>query len=779
MRHESKMTEISYLGYNRFFNPESHSILEKTMNRPFRNIFLLLCLFAVPAYAQSTDSPLLTIDRIFNSGEFAPQGVGGFRWLKSGDAYTRIEPSPTVKGGTDLVSYDVTKNTRTVLISAERLTPMGEKTPLRIANYEWSTDNNQMLIFTNTKRVWRQNTLGDYWVLDVKGWKLKRIGGTAKPSTLMFAKFSPDGKKVGYVRENNIYVENLTNGKITQLTKDGSKTLINGTSDWVNEEEFGLRDCWRWSPDSQSIAYWQFDASGIKDFILINNTDELYPKLTYIPYPKAGTVNAAVRVGVISAKGGKTIWMKTPGDLRNNYIAMMDWTDNSNELIMQHLNRLQNTNQVMLADANTGNVRTILTEKDESWVDVEMPRMSWLDGGKSFLWMSERDGWQHVYKVSRDGANIKLITVGDFDVISIQSVDEANGWLYYIASPDNATQRYLFRTRLDGSGTFERVTPANQNGVNSYNISPNSRWAMHNFSAAGKAPITELVDVANKLSVKTMADNAPLQAKINAIKKGTHEFFKVDVGGVMLDGYLMKPPDFDANKKYPILFHVYGEPAAQTVMDSWGGSGYLWHLMLTQQGYIVASIDNRGTPAPKGRAWRKSAYRKIGILSSQDQANAVKAMLVKYPFIDASRVGIWGWSGGGSSTLNALFRYPEIYKMGMSVAPVPDMALYDTIYQERYMGLPDANAEDYKQGSPITFASNLKGNLLVIHGTGDDNVHYQGTERMLNELIKHNKQFTMFAYPNRTHGISEGENTMRHLYTMLTKYLNEHLPVNK
>ncbi|MBX7169840.1 MAG: S9 family peptidase [Pyrinomonadaceae bacterium] len=750
------------------------------MTRQFRNTLLLLCFLAFAAFAQSTDPTLLTIDRIFNSNEFGAQGVGGFRWLKSGDAYTKIEPSATVKGGTDLVSYDVAKNTRTILIFAEKLIPKGETAPLRIAGYEWSADNSQMLIFTNTKRVWRLNTLGDYWVLDLNVWKLKKLGGDAKPSTLMFAKFSPDGKKVGYVRENKLYVENLADGKITPLTKDGSKTLINGTSDWVNEEELGLRDCWRWSPDSKSIAYWQMDASGIKDFILINNTDELYPKLTYIPYPKAGTTNAAVRVGVVSASGGATKWMKTSNDLRNNYIAMMDWTDNSNEIILQHLNRLQNTNQLMIADAKTGNVKTILTEKDEAWVDVDNPRMIWLDGGKSFLWTSERDGWQHVYKVSRDGANTKLITVGNFDVVSVQSVDEAGGWLYYIASPDNATQRYLYRTKLDGSGTIEKITPDAQKGVNSYNISPNSRWAFHTYSAFGKVPNYELVDVANKTLVKTMVDNAPLQAKIDQLKKGTQEFFKVDVGeGVTLDGYMIRPPNFDPNKKYPILFHVYGEPASQTVMDSWGGTNYLWHTMLAQQGYIVASIDNRGTPAPKGRAWRKSTYRKIGVLSSQDQANAVKAMLVKYPFIDASRVGIWGWSGGGSSTLNAMFRYPDFYKMGMSVAPVPDMSLYDTIYQERYMGLPQTNVEDYKQGSPVTFAKNLKGDLLVVHGTGDDNVHYQGTETLINELVKENRQFTMMAYPNRSHGIFEGENTTRHLYTMLTKYLNEHLPITR
>ena len=746
-------------------------------NRKFFLLWTLLINFSVFAQTPQTDISQLSLDRIFNSDDFNAKGIGGLRWLKSGDAYSKIEPSTTVKGGTDLVSYDAATNNRTVLISAEKLVPQGATEPLRINGYEWSTDNQQMLIYTNSKKVWRLNTRGDYWVLDIASGKLRKLGGDAKPSTMMFAKFSPDGKRVGYVRENNLYVENLTDGKITQLTTDGSRTLINGTSDWVNEEELDLRDCWRWSPDSKSIAYWQFNAEGIKDFILINNTKDLYPVLTQIPYPKAGTINSAVRIGVISADGGQTKWMNTPGDLRQHYIAMMDWTDNSNEIILQHLNRLQNTNQLMIADAKTGAVKTILTEKDAAWVDVTMPRMRWLENGKRFLWMSERDGWQHVYTVSRDGTNVKLITPGDFDVISLAGTDEANGWLYYIASPTNATQRYLFRTKLDGSGSAEKITPETQKGWHNYNISPKGTWAIHNYSAFASAPRFEVVNLTSKTIARTMEDNTALQAVIDKLKKGPQEFFRIDIGeGVALDGWMMKPPGFDPNKKYPILFYAYGEPAAQTVIDAWGGD-YLWHTMLSQQGYIVASVDNRGTPAPRGRAWRKAIYRKNGVVNSADQANAVKAIIAKMPFVDASRVGIWGWSGGGVSTLNAMFRYADVYKMGMAVAPVPDQRYYDTIYTERYMGLPQDNAADYKQSSPITFAGGLKGDLLIIHGTGDDNVHYQGTEVLINELIKLNKPFSMMAYPNRTHSISEGENTSRHLYGLLTRYLNEHLPV--
>ncbi len=748
----------------------------KKVSIAFLTPFILLIGISAPLFGQSADSSLLTIDRIFAGSEFNARYPRRLQWTSSGESYTAVEQSPTLKKGADLVSYDIETKKRTILIPAEKLVPKGNSEPLAIEGFDWSADGQKALIYTNSKKVWRLNTRGDYWVLDMASGNLTKVGADAKPSTLMFAKFSPDGGRVGYVRENNIYVQNLSDGKTIQLTTDGSRTMINGTSDWVNEEELFLRDCWRWSPDGRSIAYWQFNAEGIKDFVLINDTIDLYPVLTYIPYPKAGTTNSAVRIGIVDAGGGTTKWIKTPDDPRSNYIAMMDWTDNSNEIILQYLNRSQNENRLMIADTKTGNVRTILTEKDDAWVDVSMPDMKWIDNGKRFLWMSERDGWQHVYSVSRDGSQTKLITSGQYDVINIKSVDEADGWIYFMASPTNATQQYLYRTRLDGTGNAERITAEDQPGWHDYSISPNSRWAVNSYSSFGSVPDVEVVDLKNKTVLRSLADNSKLQEKLDGLKQGPHEFFKVDIGdGVTLDGWMMKPPNFDPSKKYPILFYVYGEPAGQTVKDQWAGANYLWYLMLTQQGYIVASVDNRGTPAPRGREWRKSVYRKIGVISSQDQANAVKAITAKMPFVDAARVGIWGWSGGGSSTLNAMFRYPEIYKMGMAVAPVPDMRLYDTIYQERYMGLPQDNAEDYKQGSPITFAGNLKGDLLIVHGTGDDNVHYQGTELLLNELIKNNKQFTMMAYPNRTHGIFEGENTTRHLYGLLTKYLKEHL----
>jgi len=735
----------------------------------------LVILVGAPALAAQQDSSLVTLERLFNSDDFSQDFFGPARWL--GDSgYTTFEAAPQGRGR-DLVRTDPATGQKQVLLAASRLIPTGDSLPLPVENFTVSSDGKQVLIYTNSQRVWRQKTRGDYWVLEVATGKLRKLGGPeAKPSTLMFAKLSPQGDRVAYVRENNIYVERLKDGKITRLTSDGSRTTINGTFDWVYEEEFDDRDGFRWSPDGKRIAYWQLDASGVRDFLLINNTDSLYSFTKPVQYPKAGTTNSSCRVGVVDANGGKTRWLETPGDPRNTYIARMEWADNSDEVVLQHLNRLQNTLQLMLGDAKSGKVRTILTDQDSAWVDV-VDDMRWLDGGKRFTWVTERDGWRHMYNVARDGSDPRLITPGNLDIAQVLTIDDKGGWVYYLASPDNPTQRYLYRAKLDGSAPAERLTPADQPGTHNYSIAPGAAWAFHYFSAFGVPTVTELVHLPDHKVVRTLVDNAKLKTAIAKLKRGPMNFFRVDAGnGVTLDGYVMLPPGFDSTLKYPVLFHVYGEPAAQTVVDTWGYNDYLWHLMLTQQGYVVMSLDNRGTPSLRGREWRKCIYRKVGVLASEDQADAARA-IGRWKWVDSTRLGIWGWSGGGSTTLNVLFRDPEVYRMGMAVAPVPDVHLYDTIYQERYMGLPQQNEEDYKRSSPLNFAANLRGKLLVVHGSGDDNVHYQGTERLINALVAANRPFTMMEYPNRTHGIYEGEGTTLHLYSLLTRFLEENLPV--
>ncbi len=747
--------------------------------RPTIVVLILLAIGAVvPAASLAQDKPadhVLTIERIFAGREFAAERFGPARWMRDGETYVTLEPSVEAKAGRDLVLYRAETGKREVLVSAAKLIPPGASEPLAIEDYAWSPDGKALIVFTNSKRVWRQNTRGDFWTYDLTSGRLRQLGREFEPSTLMFAKLSPDGRKAAYVVNKNIYAEDLASGKITQLTFDGADDIINGTSDWVNEEEFGIRDGFRWSPDSAFIAFWRFDTTRVPVFSMINNTDSLYPKVTSFKHPKPGQTNSAVKVGVVPVAGGYPVWIKTPGDPSDTYIPRLEWAGNSREVILQHLNRLQNTLGVLIGDAATGEVRTVFTDTDETWVEV-MDDFVWLAGGKGLFWLSERDGWSHAYYVSRDGKEVRLLTPGDYDILSVNAVDEKNGVLYVTASPEDATKRFVYRVRLDGKGKPERVGPAGQSGVHRYDISPSSRWAFHSYSTLDTPGVTELVRLPNGEVVRTLAANKDLKAKVEALSRKRAEFFKLDIGGgVLVDGWRILPPDFDAAKKYPLLVYVYGEPAGQTVQDGWGGSGYLWHLMLAQRGYIVASFDNHGTPAPRGRAWRKSVYRQIGILASADQAAAVRAAVASWPFVDADRIGIWGWSGGGSMTLNAMFRYPGLYKTGISVASVPDQRLYDTIYQERYMGLPDGNPDGYKNGSPITFAKDLKGDLLIVHGTGDDNVHYQGFELLVNELVANNKAFTMMAYPNRSHGIYEGRGTTLHLYTMFTRFLNEKL----
>ncbi len=740
----------------------------------------LLALFVSalsPALAQVPANVNETLHRIFASAEFAPQRFGPARWIENGTAYTTVEKSAADSDASDIVRYETATGTRSVYVSARQLVPAGTSGALDIDDYGWSADGNLLLLFTNSQRVWRQNTRGDYWVLDRKTGALKKLGGpNAPPSSLMYAKFSPAGDRVAYVRQGNLYVERLSDGVITALTSDADSLHVNGMTDWVYEEEFDLRDAFRWSPDGSKIAYWRFDMTGLGTYFLINDTDSLYPRITPIQYPKVGTTNSAVRAGAVSADGGPTTWLQVPDDPRENYLPRMEWAG-PNELILQRMNRLQNTDRVILADAATGATRTVLTERDTAWVDV-VDEIQWLAKGTEFLWTSERDGWRHVYRVSRDGKRVTNITPGNFDAVAVSAVDAPGGLLYYIASPDNATQRYLYRTRLDGKQPAIRVSPANAPGTHSYRISPDAHWAFHTYSHFDSPSVIELVQLPSHRVVRTLVDNAKQRAAVAPLIAGHGAFFKVTVSdGVSLDGWMIKPANFDSTKVYPLLMYVYGEPAGQTAQDSWGG-GHLWEHMIADQGYVVATVDNRGTPSPRGRAWRKVVYGAIGVLSSREQADAVRALTGSRRYLDPSRVAIWGWSGGGSSTLQAMFRYPDVYQVGMSVAPVPDERLYDTIYQERYMGLLDGPADSarYQRASPINQAEGLKGRLLIVHGSGDDNVHYQGTERLVNRLVGLGKPFDFMAYPNRSHCICEGRGTTLHIYSLLTRYLMEHLP---
>lgn len=717
---------------------------------------------------------LITLEKIFSKYEYYGKWSPQKRWVDNGDGYTILEKSEDGKS-VDLVRYQTASSQRSVLLAATALVPAGSDQPLSIEDYEWSEDKSKLLVFTNSKRVWRYNTKGDYWIKDLKTGTLFQLGKDLAPSSLMFTKFSSDGTRVAFVSEHNLYVQDLASQKVTQLTFDGSEKIINGTFDWVYEEEFDCRDGFRWSPDGTKISFWRLDASPIRDFLMINNTDSVYSYTIPVQYPKVGMDNSAAKIGVADLKSGKTTWMNITEDISNNYVPRMEWADNSTELIVQQLNRAQNINNVTFCNASTGEARIVYTDKEEAWLDV-VDDLMFFKKGQSFTWVSQKNGWKSAYEISRDGKIEKLITPGTFDIIDIELIDTKTGYIYYSASPDNATQRYLYRNKITTPGKPQRLSPANMPGTHKYDISPDGKWAFHTWSDANTPSVTSLISLPDHKVIKVITDNTDLKAKLAALKMAPMEFIQIkNDEGISFDVSVIKPVDFDPAKKYPVLFHVYGEPASQTVKDSWGSTGYLYHQMLAQNGYIVMSIDNRGTPAPKGRAWRKSIHSKIGVISSEDQAAVAKKLFAQYSFIDTNRVGIWGWSGGGSMTLNMLFRYPEIYKMGISVAPVTDLTLYDNVYQERYSGLLTERPEAYFNSSPVNFAKNLKGKLLLIHGTGDDNVHYQNAEILVNELIKQNKLFSFMAYPNRSHGIYEGRGTSRHLYETMFDYIKTNL----
>jgi len=695
------------------------------------------------------------------------QRNGDINWTKDGTGYYEISNG-------DIVMVTLPKNERKTVVSRNLLTPKGTY-PLNVKSFVLSADGTKALIYTNSKKVWRYETRGDYWLADISANKLIQIGKDRPASSLMFAKISPDASKVAYVSGHNLYVEDIASGAVKALTTDGTDRLINGTFDWVYEEEFDCRDGFRWSPDGTSIAYWQIDARKIKNFLMINNTDSIYPYTIPVEYPKVGQDPSACKIGIVNVSTAQTSWVKVPGDQIQNYIPRMDWIPNTSDIILQQLNREQNVSKLYVANAASGTVKNIYTETDKAWIDAA-PGWQWLNNGKEFIWESEKDGWRHTYRISKDGKKEKLITKGNFDVIESSLVDEKNNTFYFMASPTNATQQYLYKTKLDGSGKLEMVTPSVLPGTHNYDISPNGIFAFHSYTNVNVMQIAEWMkmETGNPFTMEGSITNQLARVRP---PKNKIEFFKIKTqDGVELDGWMKKPENFDQTKKYPVVFYVYGEPASQTVTDTYGtGYNRLYAGDMSRDGYIYISIENRGAPAPKGREFRKSIYKNIGLLNIRDQADAAR-QIIEWPFVDKDRVAVWGWSGGGSSTLNLMFQYPQIYKTGIAIAGISNQLTYDNIYQERYMGSPLKTTDVYMKGSPITYAKNLVGNLLYIHGTGDDNVHYQNAELLINELVKNRKVFQMMAYPNRTHSINEGAGTSEHLALTYTKFLQQNCP---
>jgi dipeptidyl-peptidase-4 len=722
----------------------------------------VLAVHVVTAAAQVPAEAEARLRAIFERGDF---NARAFRaaWLRDGSGYTVLEPA----AGADVrevVRYAASSGERTVLVSRSQLVPPGATTPLTIEDYALSPDGAWLLLQTARREA--DDRGADYWTLDLTSGALLQVVTGADPTSLENS-ISPDGRRFLYTDGGNLHMYDLRGAQATPLTSDAVAGAVSNRGAV-------------WSPDGAWIAFVQSDASAVPFRAMLVPGDPTYPEVREVRYARIGGPIPKLRVGVVDTDGRDLHWLPIPAPAEGFYLGPVDWAANSRDLLVEKLSRSRDAREFLLADVRTGAVTPIYRESDPAWVVASYQvnvGVEWIRDGRAFVMLSERDGWRHAYVVSRDGAEQALLTPGAFDIIERGMVDEAGGWFYYFASPDNATQRYLYRVPLDGSGAPERVTPADQPGTHNYQFSSDAQWAFHTYSTFDTPPVTELVRLPDHRVMRVLEDNDELRKRAESLIAGPTEFLQLDIGGgVVLDAWMIKPRDFDPTRRYPVFVYQYSEPHAQDVLDLWSRGHALFHRVIADLGYLVVCMDTRGTPAPKGAAWRRAVFASLGPLSTEEQAAGLKELGRRRPYVDLSRVGIWGWSGGGSNTLNAMFRKPDVYSLGIAVAPKPQPQLYNAWFQEIYMRTPEENPEGYRRSAPINFAEGLKGHLLIIHGTGETNTHLEITEGLVDRLIELGKSFDYMAYPNRNHGLREGEGTALHLRMLMTRYLLEHLP---
>ena len=718
---------------------------------------LIFCSFLFFFCKFSINSQEITVEKIWKNYEFYPKGINGFKSMNDGEHYTMATEDLSI------VKFPIAKkiDKGEILMDGRLMKYNGSQ--IIYDDYEFNSDESKILLATDVKSIYRYSFEATYFLFDLKTKQLKPLDSINQPQTL--AEYSPDGRMISYIHNNNLYIKNLETDKVTRLTDDGSKNeIINGTTDWVYEEEFSLIKGYSWSPDSKLIAFLRFDEKNVKEFSM-PIYGEIYPDNYQFKYPKAGEENSKVTAQIITIKTGEI----TQLNLSNyEYIPRFSWSPVSNQLIIQTLNRHQNEVSYYLFDFNNSKLfsKLFFKENSNTYIDIDNELVILRDG-KNIIRTSDQDGYNHIYKLGFDGSQTQ-ITKGNWDVIEFLGVDDKSNLIYFSSSEPSATQKSVYSIQLDG--TNKKLLTKNL-GYNEAEFLKGMKYFTLNYSNANQPPIYSLCRSDGTL-LRILESNQELAKKINSYPISKKEFMTIDANGIQLNAWMIKPVNFDSSKKYPVYMTVYGGPGHNEVLDSWDGSDYMYHQLLAQKGYIVFSVDPRGT-LYRGSNFKKSTYLQLGKLEIEDIINCAKE-LQKLNYVDSARIGIMGWSFGGFLSSLAITKGADLFKMAIAVAPVTNWRFYDNIYTERFMRTPNENKEGYDSNSPIHFVNKLKGKFLLIHGSADDNVHYQNTMEMISAMVDANKQFDIFIYPNRNHGIYGG-NTRNHLFKLILNYTLKNL----
>lgn len=722
-----------------------------------KKVLMILCSF-IFLIQLNTAQEQIQLEQIWKTYDFVSNRVPGFRFMNDGKHFTRLSNSVVKKY--DLTTGDFVED---LLVGKDLEGSNGFNG--KLSAYNFNSDESKIIIESDKESIYRRSSKANFFVFDRMSSDIKSIDSTGKIS---YATLSPNDTHIAFVKENNVYVQNLENGVTMPITDDGEiNKVINGSADWVYEEEFAFAKAFFWSPDGKKIAYMKFDESEVEEFTMTNYRDELYPEYVTFKYPKVGEKNALVSVHIYDLDSGKT--MKVPLDESEEfYVPRIKWTSTAKELCVFKMNRHQNDLQLLLVNSVSGQIRSMLRETNKYYIDIT-DNLTFLDNGNQFIWTSEKSGFNHIYLYDMNGNEVSAITSGDFDVMNFYGFDAKHNRVYYQAADENPLERNIYWTGLKGKKkkklNFEK-------GMNSAQFSSTFDYYVLNHSTINSPTEYVVYDKKGK-EVRLIEDNAELKQTQETYGVSPVEFFTINTEpGVDLNAYMIKPANFDENKSYPVFMYLYGGPGSQQVTNGWKGQNYWWFQMLAQQGYMVVCVDNRGTGA-RGEEFKKMTYLQLGHYETIDQINAAK-YLAELPYVDGDRIGIWGWSYGGYMSSLCLLKGNDIFKMAIAVAPVTSWKWYDTIYTERYMRTLVENEQGYTDNSPIYFADKLRGDYLLIHGMGDDNVHFQNSVEMANALIAANKQFDTYYYPNRNHGIFGGV-TRLHLYQKMTDFIKEKL----